>query len=179
MPAWWRAPLVGTLLAAVLDTAVFWALPLRAPGTLGDLGTGRPGREAGMGVALLLPFRLFIGRQLAQRRLTVAAPRSPPSHQKLSPQPALLRQPARRAAPGSPRVSAERSGLPADYSCLHKPELFRCCPARPVQPRRPSGRSPKRLGLESARGARADTGLVLPRRVYPPGQTMLAIWRSP
>ena len=40
-------------------------------GSLGDLGAGRPGREAGLGVALLLPFRLFIGRQLAlARRLT-------------------------------------------------------------------------------------------------------------
>ena len=63
---WWRAPLVATLLAAVLDTAVFWSIAFAGTSdpwitwALGDLGV-----KLGLGVALLLPFRLLIGRQLA------------------------------------------------------------------------------------------------------------------
>ncbi|MCO5356172.1 VUT family protein [Acidovorax kalamii] len=63
---WWRAPLVATLLAAVLDTAVFWSIAFGGTSdpwvtwALGDLGV-----KLGLGVALLLPFRLLIGRQLA------------------------------------------------------------------------------------------------------------------
>jgi len=59
---------VATLLAAVLDTAVFWSIAFagtEAPWVtwaLGDLAV-----KLALGVALLLPFRLFIGRQLAQR----------------------------------------------------------------------------------------------------------------
>ena len=64
----WRAPLVATLLAAVLDTAVFWSIAFAGTEdpwvtwALGDLAV-----TLALGVALLLPFRLFIGRQLAQR----------------------------------------------------------------------------------------------------------------
>lgn len=63
---WWRAPLVATLLAAVLDTAVFWIIAFAGTSdpwitwALGDLGV-----KLGLGVALLLPFRLLIGRQMA------------------------------------------------------------------------------------------------------------------
>ena len=63
---WWRAPLVATLLAAVLDTAVFWSIAFAGTSdpwitwALGDLGV-----KLGLGVALLLPFRLLIGRQMA------------------------------------------------------------------------------------------------------------------
>ena len=63
---WWRAPLVATLLAAVLDTAVFWSIAFAGildpwiTWALGDLGV-----KLGLGVALLLPFRLLIGRQMA------------------------------------------------------------------------------------------------------------------
>lgn len=63
---WWRAPLVATLLAAVLDTVVFWSIAFAGTSdpwitwALGDLGV-----KLGLGVALLLPFRLLIGRQLA------------------------------------------------------------------------------------------------------------------
>ena len=63
---WWRAPLVATLLAAVLDTAVFWSIAFAGTSdpwitwALGDLGV-----KLGLGVALLLPFRLLIGRQQA------------------------------------------------------------------------------------------------------------------
>jgi uncharacterized PurR-regulated membrane protein YhhQ (DUF165 family) len=66
---WWRAPLVATLLAAVLDTAVFWSIAFAGTSdpwvtwALGDLGV-----KLGLGVALLLPFRLLIGRQLAPPR---------------------------------------------------------------------------------------------------------------
>lgn len=65
---WWRAPLLATLLAAVLDTAVFWSLAFAGTGTpwptwaLGDLGV-----KLVLGVALLLPFRLLIGRRAARR----------------------------------------------------------------------------------------------------------------
>ena len=65
---WWQAPLVATLLAAVLDTAVFWSIAFAGTGgpwvtwALGDLAV-----KLVLGVALLLPFRLMIGRHAAQR----------------------------------------------------------------------------------------------------------------
>lgn len=65
---WWRAPLVATLLAAMLDTAVFWSIAFA--GTEGPWVTWALGDLAVklvLGVALLLPFRLLIGRRLAQR----------------------------------------------------------------------------------------------------------------
>lgn len=55
------------VLAAVLDTAVFWSIAFAGTEdpwvtwALGDLAV-----KLALGVALLLPFRLFIGRQLAQ-----------------------------------------------------------------------------------------------------------------
>lgn len=65
---WWRAPLVATVLAAMLDTAVFWSIAFA--GTEGPWVTWALGDLAVklvLGVMLLLPFRLLIGRQLAQR----------------------------------------------------------------------------------------------------------------
>ena len=65
---WWRAPLVATVAAAVLDTAVFWGIAFAGSDlpwitlAVGDLGV-----KLAIGVLLLLPFRLYIGRQLAQR----------------------------------------------------------------------------------------------------------------
>lgn len=65
---WWRAPLVATLLAAVLDTALFWSIAFAGTGgpwvtwALGDLAV-----KLVLGVALLLPFRLLIGRWAARR----------------------------------------------------------------------------------------------------------------
>ena len=64
---WWRAPLVATLLAAVLDTAVFWSMAFAGTGgpwvtwALGDLAV-----KLVLGVALLLPFRLLMGRLAAR-----------------------------------------------------------------------------------------------------------------
>lgn len=64
---WWRAPLIATLLAAVLDTAVFWSIAFAGTDgpwvtwALGDLAV-----KLLLGVALLLPFRLLIGRQAAR-----------------------------------------------------------------------------------------------------------------
>lgn len=64
---WWRAPLVATVLAAILDTAVFWGIAFAGTEgpwitwALGDLAV-----KLGVGVLMLLPFRLLIGRQLAQ-----------------------------------------------------------------------------------------------------------------
>ncbi|SFB67073.1 hypothetical protein SAMN05216344_10145 [Polaromonas sp. OV174] len=60
---WWRAPLVATLLAATLDTVIFWSIAfagVEAPWlswAAGDLAV-----KLGVGVLMLLPFRLLIGR---------------------------------------------------------------------------------------------------------------------
>ena len=67
---WWRAPLVATVAAAVLDTAVFWSIAFAGVNDLpwltwaaGDLAV-----KLGIGVLMLLPFRLLIGRSLAPSR---------------------------------------------------------------------------------------------------------------
>jgi len=63
---WWRAPLVATLIAAVLDSAVFWSIAFAGTGgpwlswAAGDLMV-----KLGVGVLMLLPFRLLIGRAAA------------------------------------------------------------------------------------------------------------------
>lgn len=63
---WWRAPLVATVLAAMLDTAVFWGIAFvgaDAPWVtwaIGDLGA-----KLAVGALLLLPFRLMVGRAMA------------------------------------------------------------------------------------------------------------------
>ena len=62
---WWRAPLVATLIAAVLDSLVFWGIAFGGTDgpwltwALGDLGV-----KLAVGVLMLLPFRLLIGRAL-------------------------------------------------------------------------------------------------------------------
>lgn len=62
---WWRAPLVATLIAAVLDSLVFWGIAFGGTDgpwltwALGDLGV-----KLAVGVLMLLPFRLLIGRTL-------------------------------------------------------------------------------------------------------------------
>ena len=64
---WWRAPLVATVIAAVLDSIVFWGIAFAGTDgpwltwALGDLGV-----KLGVGVLMLLPFRLLIGRQAAR-----------------------------------------------------------------------------------------------------------------
>ena len=64
---WWRAPLVATVVAAVLDSIVFWGIAFAGTDgpwltwALGDLGV-----KLAVGVLMLLPFRLLIGRQAAQ-----------------------------------------------------------------------------------------------------------------
>ena len=64
---WWRAPLVATLAAAVLDTAVFWGVAFAGSDlpwvtwAAGDLAV-----KLAVGVLMLLPFRLLIGRSLAR-----------------------------------------------------------------------------------------------------------------
>lgn len=63
---WWRAPLVATVLAALLDTAVFWSIAFAGADVpwvtwaIGDLGV-----KLAVGALLLLPFRLMMGRTLA------------------------------------------------------------------------------------------------------------------
>lgn len=66
---WWRAPLVATLLAACLDTFLFWSIAFAGVAepwvtwALGDLGV-----KLVLGVALLLPFRLAIARHWTGQR---------------------------------------------------------------------------------------------------------------
>jgi len=63
---WWRAPLIATMLAAVLDTCVFWSIGFAGEElpwvtwAIGDLGV-----KLVMAVCLLLPFRLWIGKHAA------------------------------------------------------------------------------------------------------------------
>lgn len=60
---WWRAPLIATVIAAVLDSIVFWGIAFAGTDgpwltwALGDLGV-----KLAVGVFMLLPFRLLIGR---------------------------------------------------------------------------------------------------------------------
>ncbi len=59
---WWRAPLIATVIAAVLDSFVFWGIAFGGTEgpwltwALGDLGV-----KLAVGVLMLLPFRLLIG----------------------------------------------------------------------------------------------------------------------
>ena len=61
---WWRTPLIATVLAACLDTAVFWSIGFAGEDlpwmtwALDDLGV-----QLTLGVFLLLPFRLLMGRK--------------------------------------------------------------------------------------------------------------------
>ena len=70
---WWRAPLVATLAAAVLDTAVFWGIAFAGSDlpwitwAVGDLAV-----KLAVGVLMLLPFRLLIGRSLARAEAAAA-----------------------------------------------------------------------------------------------------------
>lgn len=63
--SWWRAPLVATVAAALLDSALFWSIAFAGEDlpwmtwALGDLGV-----KLAVGVGLLLPFRLLIARSL-------------------------------------------------------------------------------------------------------------------
>jgi len=60
---WWRAPLAATVLAACLDTSLFWSISFAGTGlpwitwALGDLAV-----KLALAVALLLPFRLAIAQ---------------------------------------------------------------------------------------------------------------------
>ena len=66
LATWWRAPLVATVIAAVLDSIVFWGIAFAGSDgpwitwALGDLGV-----KLAVGVFMLLPFRLIIGRAAA------------------------------------------------------------------------------------------------------------------
>ena len=70
---WWRAPLVATLAAAVLDTAVFWGIAFAGSDlpwvtwAAGDLAV-----KLAVGVLMLLPFRMLIGRSLARAEAAAA-----------------------------------------------------------------------------------------------------------
>ena len=63
---WWRAPLVASVAAAVLDSAVFWSLGFAGTDgpwltwALGDLAV-----KLAVAVGLLLPFRLLMGQRMA------------------------------------------------------------------------------------------------------------------
>jgi len=61
--AWWRAPLVSSGLASVVDTALFFGIAFAGTGlpwatwALGDLGV-----KLAVAGAMLVPFRLLLGR---------------------------------------------------------------------------------------------------------------------
>lgn len=60
---WWRAPLLATVAAATLDSIIFWSIAFA--GTEGpwlSWAAGDLAVKLGVGVLLLLPFRLLIGR---------------------------------------------------------------------------------------------------------------------
>ena len=63
---WWRAPLVASVAAAVLDSAVFWGMGFAGTSgpwltwALGDLAV-----KLAVAVGLLLPFRLLMGQRAA------------------------------------------------------------------------------------------------------------------
>ena len=60
---WWRAPLVATVLAACLDTAIFWSLAFAGePMPWVTLALGDLGIKLVLGVCLLLPFRMLMGQ---------------------------------------------------------------------------------------------------------------------
>lgn len=62
---WWRAPLIATVFAAVLDTAVFFSLAFHGTEVPWvTLGIGDLGVKLAVGICLLLPFRLAIGKHL-------------------------------------------------------------------------------------------------------------------
>lgn len=65
---WWRAPLVSTIAAASLDTAIFWSIAFAGADlpwvswALGDLAV-----KLVIGISMLLPFRLLIRRKTSGR----------------------------------------------------------------------------------------------------------------
>ena len=71
---WWRAPLVATVIAAVLDSIVFWGIAFAGTEgpwitwALGDLGV-----KLAVGLFMLLPFRLLMGRMSARQATTATA----------------------------------------------------------------------------------------------------------
>ena len=75
---WWRAPLIATVLAAALDTAIFWSIAFAGEGgpwvtwALGDLGV-----KLAVGLVLLLPFRLLTWRGAAAHHDAARAPAKP------------------------------------------------------------------------------------------------------
>ena len=62
--AWWRAPLASSTLASALDTALFFSLAFAGTGlpwvtwAIGDYGV-----KIAIAVAMLIPFRLLMGRR--------------------------------------------------------------------------------------------------------------------
>lgn len=63
---WWRAPLVATVFAAVLDTAIFWGVAFAGtPDPWLSWAVGDLAVKLAVGVGMLLPFRLLIARHLA------------------------------------------------------------------------------------------------------------------
>ena len=71
---WWQAPLIATVLAACLDTVIFWSIGFAGEAlpwiswAVGDLGV-----KLLVGVCLLLPFRLMMGRAAKQANAEPAA----------------------------------------------------------------------------------------------------------
>ena len=64
LAAWWRAPLVSSTIASALDTALFFSLAFASTGlpwvtwAIGDYGA-----KLAMACAMLVPFRLMMGKR--------------------------------------------------------------------------------------------------------------------
>lgn len=74
---WWRAPLLATVAAATLDGIIFWSIAFA--GTDGpwlSWAAGDLAVKLGVGVLLLLPFRLLIGRHADLSASAAASARS-------------------------------------------------------------------------------------------------------
>jgi uncharacterized PurR-regulated membrane protein YhhQ (DUF165 family) len=66
---WWRGPLIATVVAAVLDSIVFWSVAFAGEdGPWLSWAAGDLMVKLGVGVLMLLPFRLLMGRQAVAPR---------------------------------------------------------------------------------------------------------------
>ena len=61
--AWWQAPLISSVMASAVDTALFFSLAFYAtPVPWVTLGIGDFGVKVAMALAMLIPFRVLMPR---------------------------------------------------------------------------------------------------------------------
>ncbi|HMO09825.1 MAG TPA: VUT family protein [Paracoccaceae bacterium] len=75
--AWWRAPLIGSVLGSIVDTGLFFSLAFAGTGVpwvtlaLGDLAV-----KLALALVFLAPFRALMGRIVPMAELRADAPRA-------------------------------------------------------------------------------------------------------